>query len=99
MKDEGKTKGDFGETSSSSVETLSRAELINELVEMRQRVAELEAADTERKRAEETLFACHGSGGLPSAVGGVAHSQNLWYNIRACTKGHDGKASRGGEVF
>jgi len=29
--------------------------LMNELVEMRQRVAELEAADTERKRAEEKL--------------------------------------------
>jgi len=47
-----KTKEDFGETSSSSVETLSRAEFINELMELRQRAAELEAADTERKRAE-----------------------------------------------
>ena len=39
MKDENKTK----------------EQLINELVEMRQRVAKLEAADTERKRAEEAL--------------------------------------------
>ncbi len=39
MKDEHKTK----------------EQLINELVEMRQRVAELEAADTARKGAEETL--------------------------------------------
>ena len=33
----------------------TKEHLINELVEMRQRVAELEAADTERKRAEEKL--------------------------------------------
>jgi PAS domain S-box-containing protein len=39
MKDEDKTK----------------RQLINELVEVRQRVAELEAADTERKRAEEAF--------------------------------------------
>jgi len=39
MKDEGKTK----------------EQLINELVEIRQRIAELEAADAERQRAEEAL--------------------------------------------
>jgi PAS domain S-box-containing protein len=33
----------------------TKEQLINELAEMRQRVAELEAADTERKRAEEAL--------------------------------------------
>jgi len=47
MKDEHRTKEDFGE--------LSRAELINELAELRQRVAQLETADTERKRAEEEI--------------------------------------------
>ena len=47
MKDRDKTKEDFGE--------LSRAELISELVELGQRVAELEAVDTGRKRAEEAL--------------------------------------------
>jgi diguanylate cyclase (GGDEF)-like protein/PAS domain S-box-containing protein len=52
MENRDKTKEDFGETSSSSVETLSRAEFIDELVELRQRVAELEAVDTERKWAE-----------------------------------------------
>ena len=31
----------------------AKEQLINELVEMRQRIAELEAADTERKQAEE----------------------------------------------
>jgi len=51
MKDDRKTKEDFGE--------LSRAELINELAELRQRVAELETADTERKRAEEALRKAH----------------------------------------
>jgi len=33
----------------------TKEQLINELVEMRQRVAELQAADTEHKRAEEAL--------------------------------------------
>ena len=33
----------------------TKAQLINELSEMRQRIAEFEAADTERKRAEEAL--------------------------------------------
>jgi hypothetical protein len=33
----------------------TREQLINELIELRQRVAELEAADTERRRAEEAL--------------------------------------------
>ena len=47
MRDEGKTKEDFGE--------LSRAELINELGGMRQRIAELEAVDIERKRVEKEL--------------------------------------------
>ncbi len=37
MKDEGKTK----------------ERLVNELAELRQRIAELEASETERKRAEE----------------------------------------------
>ena len=36
-------------------ERKTKAQLVDELVEMRQRVAELEAADTERKRAEEEL--------------------------------------------
>ena len=45
--EKGRHKEDFGE--------LSRAELINELVGIRQRIAELEAADTERKHAEEVL--------------------------------------------
>ncbi|MBC8263416.1 MAG: hypothetical protein H8E47_04750 [Anaerolineales bacterium] len=35
-------------------EDKTQKQLINELVEMRQRVAELEAVDTERKRAEKT---------------------------------------------
>jgi len=34
----------------------TKEQLINELVEMRQWVAELEAADIERKRAEEVLI-------------------------------------------
>ena len=33
----------------------AKEQLINELVQMRQRIAELEAAETERKQAEETL--------------------------------------------
>jgi len=33
----------------------TKEQLINELVEMRQRVAELEASETERKRAEKAL--------------------------------------------
>ena len=44
MENRDKTKEDFGE--------LSRAEFTSELVELRQRVAELEAVDTERKWAE-----------------------------------------------
>ncbi len=36
-------------------EDKTKEQLINELVELRQRVAELEAAETERKRAEEAL--------------------------------------------
>jgi len=40
MKDEDKTK----------------ERLINELVELRQRIAELEASETERQRAGETAF-------------------------------------------
>ncbi|MCK4471789.1 MAG: PAS domain-containing protein, partial [Anaerolineae bacterium] len=36
-------------------EVRTKEQLIDELVEMRQRVAELEAADTERKRAERAL--------------------------------------------
>jgi len=47
MKDARKTKEDFGE--------LSRTELINELGELRQRVAELEALEAGRERAEEEI--------------------------------------------
>jgi GAF domain-containing protein len=36
-------------------ERKTKEQLINELVEMRQRIAELEASETERKRAEEAL--------------------------------------------
>ena len=34
-------------------EPKTKEQLINELAELRQRIAELEAAETERKRAEE----------------------------------------------
>jgi PAS domain S-box-containing protein len=40
-------------------EEKTREQLINELVELRQRIAELDAADTERKRAEEALREAH----------------------------------------
>jgi phage regulator Rha-like protein len=36
-------------------ERKTKEQLINELVEMRQRIAELEASETERKRTEEAL--------------------------------------------
>jgi len=50
-KDEGKTIEDFGERGTPS----RRAELIAKLVGLRQRLAELEASEAERKRAEGAL--------------------------------------------
>ena len=47
MKDQDKTKEDFGE--------LSRAELTNELAELRQRITELETSESRHKRTEEAL--------------------------------------------
>ena len=40
-------------------EEKTKEQLVNELVEAHQRIAELEAAGTERKRAEEELWAAH----------------------------------------
>ena len=37
------------------VEEKSKEQLLNELAEMRRRIDELEAGETERKRAEEAL--------------------------------------------
>jgi PAS domain S-box-containing protein len=45
----------FGATSKMEDENKTQEQLINELVEMRQRIAELEASETERKRAEEEI--------------------------------------------
>jgi len=44
-------------------------QLINELIELRQQVAELEAADTERKLAQEELSVAYDT--LASSVNGV----------------------------
>jgi PAS domain S-box-containing protein/putative nucleotidyltransferase with HDIG domain len=59
MQNQDETKEDFGgvysERSRTAQDKLSRAELVNELVELRQRIIELEASESRRKRAEEAL--------------------------------------------
>lgn len=70
----------------------TKDQLLNELVELRQRIAELEASETERKRAEEELQ--HTLEKLRKALGGIIHARALTVATRdPYTAGHQRRAT------